>query len=377
MHQAASDAELGYQTVIPGSTYVPDDAYVADLRKAMPEMEEIRAWVKSLGLDYNLWPARPWPLTDDLHPTTWVARQARLVVAEAEAKRPLFLTASFYAPHPPLFPPARYFDSYMEQELPRPAHGDWVKWKDLTPKGTDNGHRVLLEGEALRRAQSGYFGLIQHLDHEIAPLIADFTKRSEDAGRPWAVIVTADHGEMLGEHEFHFNHHSLYDEALRVPLAIRAPGLRAGTRVVDAQVRVLDIPATVLDYLGLDPLKPCEGVDLLGYAEKVRHQSLLTTLYGRVTGALDRGTLLGVRSGRPEGDEGRPFKYIWDLDAAQEHLYDLDADPGEVRDIAAEQPGLVTQAHDLVGREAKQATSRTAEVDPATRNALRALGYME
>ena len=191
------------------------------------------------------------------------------------------------------------------------------------------------------------------------------------------VIVTADHGEMLGEHAYHFNHHSIFDEAVRIPLAIRAPGLRPGTQVVDAQVRVMDILPTVLDYLRLEPAEPTEGVELLGYAEKVRHASLPTSLVGRKTGALDRGALLGFRTGRPYEQEGRPLKYIWDLDEQSEQLFDLVGDPEELNDVSADHPELVTQARRVVTPDAERLKLEAVEIDRATQAGLEALGYID
>jgi arylsulfatase A-like enzyme len=191
------------------------------------------------------------------------------------------------------------------------------------------------------------------------------------------VIVTADHGEMLGEHDYHFNHHSIFDEALRVPLAIRAPGLRPGTQVVDAQVRLMDLSPTVLDYLRLDPMEPTEGVELLGYAEKVRHNSLPTTLVGRKTGALERGALLGYRTGRPHEQEGRPLKYILDVDQQEEMLFDLVGDPEEQQDIAELYPDLLAQSRRVVAPDAARLEAQSVSIDKATEEGLRALGYMD
>ncbi len=201
MHQSVGAAKLGYQTEIRGSTYIANDEYTADLKKAMPDMGEIRAWVSQLGLTYNHWQARPWPLTNNLHPTTWVVGKARSVIAGAAADKPLFLTASFYAPHPPLFPPAEYFDRYMQQKLPSPARGDWVDWDSLTPKGADGGHRVLLAGETLRRCA----GWLLRIDRAPGPRTCSLDQRfylpqrkgrtpvgdrvhhgpRRDDGRPW------------------------------------------------------------------------------------------------------------------------------------------------------------------------------------------------
>ncbi|MHC4143501.1 MAG: sulfatase-like hydrolase/transferase, partial [Planctomycetota bacterium] len=192
MHQVTASGSCGYQKRILGSTYVANDEYDKFLKKSAPETGGIRKLVEDLGVTYNHWQAKPWPLADNLHPNEWIVNQSRKVIVEADVDKPLFLTSSFYAPHPPLFPPKKYFDAYMEQELPSPAHGDWVDWKALSPKGDQTGHRVLLSGDTLRAAQSGYFGLIEHIDNKISSLIREFKARSEKAGRPWIIIVTTD-----------------------------------------------------------------------------------------------------------------------------------------------------------------------------------------
>ena len=151
---------------------------VRALRAAAPESRGIRAVIESLGVTTNFWQAKPWSLPDELHPTAWVANRARSVISETAPAQPLFLTASFYAPHPPLFPPKTYFEKYLAAALPAPARGDWVQWDALSPDGDRAGHRIRLEGEKLRAAQAGYFGLIEHLDAQLAPLIAAFTARS-------------------------------------------------------------------------------------------------------------------------------------------------------------------------------------------------------
>ena len=135
MHQVPASGSCGYQRRILGSTYVADDEYDRFLKQSAPETGGIRKLVEDLGVTYNHWQAKPWPLADNLHPTEWIVNQSLRLIAESDVDRPLFLTSSFYAPHPPLFPPRKYFDAYMEQKLPSPAHGDWVDWEALLPEG--------------------------------------------------------------------------------------------------------------------------------------------------------------------------------------------------------------------------------------------------
>jgi arylsulfatase A-like enzyme len=328
MHQAASEAELGYQRAILGSTYIADDEYAAELNRAVPEILEIRSWVASLGLTYNHWQARPWPLSNDLHPTTWVINKARKLLAEAAENQPLFLTASFYAPHPPLFPPESYFQAGLQKPLPQPARGNWVDWESLTAQGSEGGSRVLLQGDTLRTAQAGYFGLIEHLDCELAPLIADFQARSKTAGRPWLIVFTSDHGEMLGDHGY-FRKCEPLEGSANIPLIVCGSpelGFVSGRRC-SQPVCLEDILPTLAEIAAAN----CPTVDGV---------SLGSTLRGadgeiRPWLHLEHATCYSKNQAFHALTDGR-YKYIWRPVDGREHLFDLDDDPREQRDLAAE-----------------------------------------
>jgi arylsulfatase A-like enzyme len=328
MHQSANARELGYQQVIRGSTYIANDDYAAELKQIVPEMPEIRAWVRGLGLDYNLWPARPWPLGNEWHPTSWVVRKTREVLKQAVPSQPLFLTASFYAPHPPLFPPEEYFDAYLNRELPSPAHGDWVDWPSLSAKGSDGGHRVLLQGETLKRAQAGYFGLIEHLDHEIAPLIADFQARSDSAGHAWVIALVTDHGEMLGDHGY-FRKCEPFEGSANIPFIIAASGglgLRPGGRCL-RPVCLEDLMPTLLELAGA----PCSNVDGVSLVPMLRgeNQEVRPWLH------LEHAPCYSEEQAFHALTDGR-FKYVWRPHDGRELLFDLDRDAREEHDLSVD-----------------------------------------
>ena len=326
MHQIASGKALGYQIEIRGSTYVSNDDYDKFLRRSVPASGGIKDLVKKLGVTYNHWQAKPWPLADDLHPTAWVVAQSRKVVKEAEAGRPLFLTASFYAPHPPLFPPKKYFDAYLKRKLPAPARGDWVDWKALTPKGADGGHRVLLEGQTLRHAQAGYFGLIEHMDAEIAPLIAEFTARSEKAGRAWLIVLTADHGEMLGDHGY-FRKCEPFEGSANIPFVVAGSpqlGFRAGLRC-GQPVALEDLLPTFAELAGAK-CPDVDGVSLAGVL-RGRPQLIRKWLHFEHNPCYSKDQAFHALT------DGH-HKYIWRPTDGREHLFDLDKDPAELHDLS-------------------------------------------
>jgi arylsulfatase len=326
MHQKPDDEHYGYQKEIRGSTYVSNDDYDQWLRQVAPETGGIRALVAKLGVSNNGWQAKPWPLAPELHPTAWTVRQARNTLTELPLEKPLFLTTSFYSPHPPLFPPTNYFNAYLAQKLPAPAHGDWVDWAALSPEGDKPGHRVLLQGDTLRATQAGYFGLIQQLDDQIVPLIAEFKARSQKAKRPWVILLTADHGEMLGDHGF-FRKCEPFEGADNIPLLIAASpelGFKAGVRSTQP-VCLEDIMPTLLELAGAKCPKPMDGVSLLPTlrGEKQVIREWLHTEHSPCYGKAQAFHAL---------TDGHT-KYIWRPQDGTEYLFDLDQDPREEHDL--------------------------------------------
>ncbi|OPZ25473.1 MAG: Arylsulfatase [Lentisphaerae bacterium ADurb.BinA184] len=325
MHQEPYGEPYGYEEQVLGSCYVPDDDYARFLDRHAPHVGGIRGVVTS----FNGWHARPWPLPEDLHPTAWVSAQARRLLAAAPASQPLFLTASYYAPHPPLVPPAWYLDYYLRQPLPAAAHGAWVDWERLPAAGAPvDAHRVRLEGEALRLAQAGYFGLIHQLDDQLYWLAEEFRHHARAAGRPWLIVVTSDHGEMLGDHGY-FRKCEPYEGSARIPLLIQGSpelGLRPGL-VSRQPVGLEDVMPTLLDAAGLACPPRADGVSLLphlrGEAPTVR-----PWLHAEHSPCYSQDQAFHMLT------DGR-WKYIWRPHDGGEQLFDLDADPREERDLAA------------------------------------------
>jgi len=313
--------------IIHCSTYSHDGDYDALLKQAAPDWGDIRQVVAKLGISNNGWKASPWPLADHLHPTAWIVEQSRKMVAQTPIEQALFLTTSFYAPHPPLFPPKKYFDACMERKLPDPAHGDWVAWETLSPEGNRNGSRVLLQGDALRRAQAGYFGLIEHIDDQIAPLIAEFKARSEKAGRPWLIVFTADHGEMLGDHGY-FRKCEPYEGSANIPMLITGSpelGFRPGVRCVEPTC-LEDILPTLLEVGGGKRPPVIDGVSLVGVLRGQRRE-IRPWLH------FEHAACYGPQQAFHALTDGH-IKYIWRPTDGAEQLFDLDKDPREEHDLS-------------------------------------------
>ena len=266
-----------------------------------------------------------------------------------EQRRPFFLYVHYFDPHEPYSAPARYQRRF-----------------------------AVGKGATLRQqAAALYDAEVAFTDAEIGRLLAGLAALgfADDT----LVVLTGDHGEGLFEHGHLFHDVHLYEEAVRVPLLLRGPGLARGS-VVEAPVSLLDLLPTLLELLGLPP-PPADGAG----------SSLVPLLNGRGGASpqrslvLERREFTSARVGtvRVAGEQlalrrGR-WKYIEAPLEGRRELYDLLEDPGERRDLHEREPALVAQLSAELARwrAATPAAAAAGAVSPEDRVRLEALGYVD
>jgi arylsulfatase len=325
MHQSPYEEPYGFEHRVLGSTYIPDDDYARMLDHRRPDLGGIRG----LGLSFNGWQARSWPLEDVLHPTHWAVTQARRMLDHHDGVDPLMMVASFYAPHPPLVPPAFYMDRYLRMDLPDPAIGEWASPPPDGGRGAPvEAHRTVLRGEALRSAQAGYFGLINHIDDQLTWLLAEFRAKSRAMDRPWVVIVTSDHGEMLGDH-YYFRKCEPYEGASRIPFLIRgSEGLDFASGVTcDRPVALEDLMPTLLELADVAIPDDVDGVSLVPVL-RGEDREIRPYLHGEHAPCYSQAQAYHFLT------DGA-MKYVWRPHDGSEQLFDLVDDPQERIDLAA------------------------------------------
>ena len=327
MHQNPATGESpGYDTCILGSTYVEGDSYADMLNKEVPLLGGIRG----LGVGFNGWQAKSWPLEEHLHPTNWIVRNSRELIAKHNDDQALFLTTSFYAPHPPLIPPDFYYQRYLNMNLPDRVIGDWAGPAPL--KSKVDSPRVDLKEEKLHMTQAAYYGLINHIDDQLTWLIADFIGKSRNQKRPWIIVFTSDHGEMLGDH-YYFRKCEPFEGSCRIPFLINSEGLGQKTNVtINSTVCLEDILPTLLDLADIPVPDQIDGISLAsilrGEADSVRHW-----LHCEHSPCYSEEQAFQMLT------DGI-WKYIWRPMTGEELLFNLNNDPTELKNLAEESSAI-------------------------------------
>jgi choline-sulfatase len=258
--------------------------------------------------------------------TTEMARAAAITedgmraLAAARPGQAFLLWLHYVNPHAPYTPPAPFDTAFLDEDakggrrlevVPGDHGGIPKKW---AVAGQDRlGYYV-----------AQYDGEIAAVDHEVGRVL-DALHNSAVKDQT-LVIVTSDHGESLGEHDYFFDHgENLFDPSLRIPLVLAGPGVKTGHR---SQVfaSTLDLVPTVLDAVKVS------------YPPELGGESLWPAAQGGLRP--DRPRLQAQNDRNLIGVWDRRFKVIATPEGDRTHyvLYDRGADPGETRDVANRRP---------------------------------------
>jgi len=299
--------------------------YCDDYEEWLRERTEVGE--RSHGVDSNSWMARPYHLPEPLHVTNWTVDMAIRLLWRRDPTRPFFLWVSFLRPHAPLDPPQPYWDMYADAELPEPPVGDWCMGHAIPPPLDPNAWQGYLPATLQRRAQIGYYACITHIDQQIGRLLEEM-RRMRLASDTF-MLMTSDHGEMLGDHHLWRKSYA-YEGSARVPFVMRFPpnsGWNAGN-ICEQVVGLQDVMPTLLDVAGVPIPDTVEGRSLLPVL-RGESPAWRPWLHGEHSACYsDENAVQFLTDGRE--------KYLWFPPTGQEQLFDLIADPQERHDLAAD-----------------------------------------
>ena len=215
-----------------------------------------------------------------------------------------------------------------------------------------------------------YDGTIKYTDYYIGQILD--TLEEEGLMENTVVMINADHGESMYQHDWFFTHFVFYENVERVPFIMYMPGMQP--KRIRGQVQLEDTAPTMLAMCQREPMAGMEGVNLLplldGTSNEVRENTFaMGRFWSMIRGRVD----------------GRMYKCIFQQGTRQKlekpWLFDLDSDPEEKKNIFQKQPEVVkilTERFDEWANErdwARGEVERTG-FDKETLDELRTLGYI-
>ncbi len=327
MHFVGPDQLHGFERRLTTDIYPADFGWTADWEQpdkhldfyhTMLSVAEAGPCERSLQLDFDEEVAH-----QGVRAIYDLAREG----GEAGAQ-PFFLHVSFTHPHDPYTIAKEYWDRYEDAEIDLPRVPAMAR-DALDP----HSRRVFdacamadydLNEARVRAARRAYYGAISYIDDQVGKLLAAL--KSAGVEQDTIVILTGDHGDMLGERGLWYKM-SFYEWSARVPLVVYAPG-RFGPRRVGENVSLVDIYPTLAELGGargdVDDHGPLPGRSLIPLMTG-RGEDWSDTVYGEYLGEAAAGPLVMIRRG--------PHKYILGEDSPAQ-LFHTAADPDELNDLA-------------------------------------------
>jgi len=242
---------------------------------------------------------------------------------ERMAGRPWALVVSYQNPHYPVQPAPEYAAMLKDAPIARRPNCRDIDPYTATasppsPRPKEQDPVFQRYGNNLDMYLRLYHAMVMQLDANVGRLLAALDRLG--LGGNTAVVFTSDHGDMAGSHGLK-NKSVPWEESSRIPLIVRAPGAPAG-QIVDAPASSVDFLPTCLGLVGLPPMPGAEGADLSGVVRGGAADPKRPVFS-------ELGGWCLVRQG--------PLKMVARRPALQpEHLFNLETDPYEMKDLVDE-----------------------------------------
>ena len=318
-------------------------------------------------------PARPAAITD---PAVYRAEDSDTAFLTDQALAALTLRTrerwsahvNYIRPHPPFVAPAPYNAMYAPECVPAPAatsvDGERAVHPIVDAAFAMQDRSPLVVGfdlpwesigaDQAREIRAVYLGLVTEVDAAIGRLIDGL--KSSGQYDDTLIVVTADHGEMLGDHRL-WGKMCFYEPAFHVPLIIRDPRRRdTAGRVVEAFTESIDIAPTLLDWLGEAPPLGFDGRSLLPFLDGEAPEDWRDYAFAELDlGDPERPTVWQERLNLPLSRcnlailREERFKYVHVNGGLPPLLFDMIDDPFETRNLAGD-PAFASELSRLARR---------------------------
>jgi arylsulfatase A-like enzyme len=282
------------------------------------------------------------PKSDKYHTDGLMAEDAEWVLERCARRkdRPFFLAVGFFRPHTPYVAPKDpYFGYYPEKDMPV-VQGVKEDQADIPPAGLGSYKKEQdkLTDDLRRRCIQAYYASISFMDAQVGRVV-DALERLGLADNT-IIVFTSDHGYHMGEHGL-WQKMSLFEESARVPLLIVAPGTARKGTVAKSPVSLVDVFPTLAELCGVKAPDNVQGQSLVPMLKDpgIAGRGWAITQVSR-GGGRARATVTTDVSSNDRHFFGYSlrtprWRYTeWDEGRQGRELYDHDADPREITNLA-------------------------------------------
>lgn len=300
-----------------------------------------------------------------------VTKKAISTIRDHKEKN-FFLFVHYWDTHSPFGPPknkgVRYNGPVLDK-IKNDKRREYVK-------------HLIEDSGGLEELLDKYDNAISTVDKEIGRMISML--ENLDILDNTLIIITADHGESLQEHNIFFDHHGLYDESIHVPLIFVHPSLLKGKRITGF-VQHIDLLPTILDHLDIDTELEFDGKSLMPliFDDNLELHSYVFAEEAHVQRkyAIRNGKFKYIVS---DSEKGAICRYCGTIHGDFEELYDLEKDPSESNNIVKDSPDIVKDFNEKLkeirerggATEIKKNKVRTSDEDQEVLDRLKDLGYV-
>ncbi len=317
MHFVGPDQLHGFEERVTTDIYPADFGWTPDWTNPADRPD----WHHSMDSVLSAGPCARSNQIDFDEEVMFEARRTLFDLARSDDKRPFCLVVSLTHPHDPFNIEQAYWDRYTDTEIDLPQTAAPA---DPDPHSRRLRHMYGMDATPpsdaqIRAARHAYCGAISYVDDQLGTLrnTLDLAGLAENT----TILFLSDHGEMLGERGLWYKM-SFFEGACRVPLIVHAPG-RFTPRRVAPPVSLLDLLPTLCDLAGAEAPNGIDGRSLLPHlAGAVGHADV----FGEYCAEGALAPIVMIRRAH--------WKYVH-APGDPDQLYDLHADPHELRNLAA------------------------------------------
>jgi len=319
MHFVGPDQLHGFEERLTTDIYPADFGWTPDYRKPG---ERIDWWYHNMG---SVTGAGVAEITNQMEYDDAVAYEATRKfydLSRGMDDRPWCVTVSFTHPHDPYVARKKYWDMYEDCEHLKPEIGD-LGYEAQDPHSkrifdANNWREFNITDEDIRKSRQAYFANISYLDDKIGEILQTL----EDTRQEAIILFVSDHGDMLGERGLWFKM-SFFEGSARVPMMIAAPQMEPGLH--ETPVSNIDVCPTLCDLAGVSMDEVMEwttGQSLVPMGQGVARTEPVAMEYAAEA---TNSPMVALRH--------KHWKYT-NCAIDPEQLFDLDADPHEMTNLA-------------------------------------------